>query len=636
MNAKRRKVTAVSASPVADDCGKVSEDPGETIDSESSDSEIPYWPAEDDDQTLIDTQEAERFLLKWVPEAESKIRKPHIGVSRWTSWRRKREMETRAKQMSGSKNLFDLWNIDREVRASSQEAESEIDQARDHVAQALRVLRDSFRIDAPNRSFEKALKETTKSDFMRLICVYRFLNAMQKKQPAVKASEDIAKAIYPEMNHERRGRNIRIWSGLFLKEHRLPAINQGCHTKKKSLISDENAQEICRTWLRAQRTNTISGRSFCQWINEHFHEEVGLPSSVEITERTATRWLHILNYQVGDMSKKGMYLDGHERADVVEYRKTFLKEMEEHLKRMPVYVGDEMEVRIMPELPESVRPQIMVVHDESCFQSNDGGKTGWFDENHRQIRPKGAGKSLMVSAFLCECHGLLRLSDEQRAQHPEVQYYDSTEIIKPGCNSEGYWTNADLVKQTKEKALPIFMILHPNSDALFMFDNSANHHAFAPDALVASRLNLKDGGVNLKVVMRDGWFVNDDGLRIPQANANKNGQQKGLRNILLERNLWREGMKRAEAVELLTFQPDYLEQKEWLAETVTNEPGFQIGFFPKFHCEFNFIEMFWGAVKRFTRTHCEYSFNGLVRILPDALSSVSVAQIRRFARKCFR
>ena len=144
------------------------------------------------------------------------------------------------------------------------------------------------------------------------------------------------------------------------------------------------------------------------------------------------------------MSKKGMYLDGHERADVVEYRKKFLKEMEEHLKRMPVYVGDEMEVRIMPELPESVRPQIMVVHDESCFQSNDGGKTGWFDENHRQIRPKGAGKSLMVSAFLCECHGFLRLSDEQRAQHPEVQYYDSTEIIKPGCNSEGYWTNADL------------------------------------------------------------------------------------------------------------------------------------------------------------------------------------------------
>ena len=115
-----------------------------------------------------------------------------------------------------------------------------------------------------------------------------------------------------------------------------------------------------------------------------------------------------------------MYLNRHNQADVLEYLKTFLIEMEENLKRNPVYVGDEMEVRIMPELPESGRPQIMVVHDESCFQSIIGAKTGWFDENHRQIRRKGAGKPLMVSAFLCECHLLLRLSYEQRAQHPEV------------------------------------------------------------------------------------------------------------------------------------------------------------------------------------------------------------------------
>ena len=237
MNAKKRKVTTVSESPVADDSGKLSEDPGETVNSENLDPEIPYWPAADDEQKLIDTQESERFLLNWVPEAESKIRKPHIGVSRWTSWRRKREMETRAKQMNVSNNLFDLWNMDREVRASSQElekeAESEIDQARHHVAQALRVLRDYFRIDAPNRCFEKALKETTKIDFMRCICVCCFLsNAMQKKQPAVTASADIAKAFFPEMNHERRGRKNRICSGLFLQEHRLPDINQGFQTKK--------------------------------------------------------------------------------------------------------------------------------------------------------------------------------------------------------------------------------------------------------------------------------------------------------------------------------------------------------------------------------------------------------------------
>ena len=231
--------------------------------------------------------------------------------------------------------------------------------------------------------------------------------------------------------------------------------------------------------------------------------------------------------------------------------------MEAHQKGMNIYVGDNMETVIPPDLPDEARLLVMVVHDESCFQSNDAGTTGWFDQDCRQIRPKGTGKSLMVSAFLCECHGLLRLSDELCLQFPDAPV-DSTEIIRPGCNGDGYWTNEDLVKQTKLKALPIFKILHPHSDALFMFDNSANHHVFAPDALVASRLNLKDGGANLKIIMRDGWFTNEDGDRISHSFISTSGVQKGLRTILTERNLWKDGMKRADACDLLKARPYFI------------------------------------------------------------------------------
>ena len=197
-----------------------------------------------------------------------------------------------------------------------------------------------------------------------------------------------------------------------MKEHRLPNINQGCHIKTESIIADENTQNLCRQWLRSQRANAISGKSFAEWVKSDLHEAIGLPAAIEISERTATRWLHILNFKIGNLSQKGLYFDGHKREAVVEYRKQFLIEMEAHQKRMNIYVGDNMETVIPPDLPDEARLLVMVVHDESCFQSNDAGTTGWFDEDRRQIRPKGTGKSLMVSAFLCECHGLLRLSDE--------------------------------------------------------------------------------------------------------------------------------------------------------------------------------------------------------------------------------
>lgn len=530
-------------------------DLAETIPSELSenddDDEIPFWPPEDEeDEDNMPLQESEKksFILKWVPNAQLKAKRPYLGVSRFTTWRRKSEMEKRAKSMTGQKTLFDHWNIDpdtqnvddgepEENHSSSEKGSGSSDS---RIVLALSVLAKTFQIDTSNRQREHSLRSTSKSDFLRLLCVHRFFEALQHGQPHLRASQEIASAFYSSKNREWTGRQIRIWSEAFLETHSLPKKNQGRHIKIKSIIADENTQSVCRQWLRSQKPHAISGASFSEWVKHQLHHELELPASVEISERTATRWLHLLNYNLGDTSKKGTYLDGHERPDVVEYRNQFLFRMEQYQKRMPIYTGDNMDVTIWLEQTDGSRPLILVVHDESCFQSNDGGKTGWFDENHRQIRPKGSGKSLMVSAFLCECHGLFRLSDEQTSHHREV-CVDSTQIIRPGTNSEGYWTNSDLVRQTKN-AMTIFKILHPNSDALFVFDNSANHHAFAPDALVASRLNLTDGGKNIKSIMRDGWFSNENGEIVTQSFRNVKGEQKGLKTILQERYLWIDGL----------------------------------------------------------------------------------------------
>lgn len=311
----------------------------------------------------------------------------------------------------------------------------------------------------------------------------------------------IASVLFPSRKASHSGRLIRHWADYFIHNGELPIHTQGKFVKKKSLIHDEDVQLILRQFVRTEKDVSLTSTKLADWVNENLHVRLGITSPPNISSRTAQRWLNILGLRFGKFMK-GLYNDGHERDDVVRYRNAFLQRMSTYEKRMIQYVGDYMEISIFPELEDGEKGLVLVTHDESCFGSNDGRSYCWLDENNRQIRPKGNGRSVMVSAFLCECHGILKLNDELQALHPGIPA-DSTVLLKPGANAEGYWKNSDLVNQLKEKALPIFKILHPDSDGLFLFDNSQNHHAKAPDALSVSSMNMRNGGVNQRL-MRDG------------------------------------------------------------------------------------------------------------------------------------
>ena len=59
-------------------------------------------------------------------------------------------------------------------------------------------------------------------------------------------------------------------------------------------------------------------------VNNHILPSLGLDSGGQkISEDTARRWLAKLGYELKEV-KKGIYVDGHEREDVVAYHKEFL------------------------------------------------------------------------------------------------------------------------------------------------------------------------------------------------------------------------------------------------------------------------------------------------------------------------
>ena len=83
---------------------------------------------------------------------------------------------------------------------------------------------------------------------------------------------------------------------------------------------------------------------------------------------------------------------------------------------------------------------------------------------------------------------------------------------------------------------------------------------------------------------------------------------------------------------ILDLQPNFQEQKS-LVQEVIEAAGHLCIFLPKFHCKLNFIEFFWGAVKRYLQENCDYSFTTLQENMPKALASVSVKTIRKWEHR---
>ena len=66
----------------------------------------------------------------------------------------------------------------------------------------------------------------------------------------------------------------------------------------------------------------------CRYVNQFLFPSLGIES--EISETTAVNWLKKIGFKLRKV-KKGVYIDGHEREDVVKVRREFIDYLEEHV-----------------------------------------------------------------------------------------------------------------------------------------------------------------------------------------------------------------------------------------------------------------------------------------------------------------
>lgn len=68
-------------------------------------------------------------------------------------------------------------------------------------------------------------------------------------------------------------------------------------------------------------SSQMRAAKLCLYVNKHLLPSLDIEET--ISEITAIRWLKKLGFSVHH-AQKGVYVDGHERKDVVEYRREFI------------------------------------------------------------------------------------------------------------------------------------------------------------------------------------------------------------------------------------------------------------------------------------------------------------------------
>ena len=289
------------------------------------------------------------------------------------------------------------------------------------------------------------------------------------------------------------------------------------HSKVTMLETTLPNEELCekaRVYVRANaaprgRPN-LTSNAFCQWVNNDLLPnsvlEPGYPRKVSV--ETARKWLHELGFDIFQLSK-GVFIDGHERSDVVESRVKFLRTMTEYGFLRPDNAPTEEAVQALPaDVPhmskEEGEKHIVWFHDESAYNTTEDTPMLWGEKGKLPIKAKGRGSSIMVSEFIEEKDGYLALSDEQYEFEVGNTSQDveksALAILEIGEQREGYW-NSDRFMEQVAKAVKIAEVKYPRYHHVWCLDHSCGHTAFADDALIASKMNKGPGGKQPK--MRD-------------------------------------------------------------------------------------------------------------------------------------
>jgi hypothetical protein len=203
--------------------------------------------------------------------------------------------------------------------------DSEINESRD-IMKIIQSCLDDVK-DAKQCNNLRAIKMLSQliavSEYIKLRARYKLCKAC--KQPCLKASIAIARRMGKGPYFARQIRHNELY---LLKHHHLPPRKEYTRHGQYSFLDNETVLHDVRVYLAAQSLGTVTPRTLYTHINQVILPALGIQAT--ISESTARRWLKFrLGYECKE-AKKGIYIDGHERPDVIKEREAFIDQLDSY------------------------------------------------------------------------------------------------------------------------------------------------------------------------------------------------------------------------------------------------------------------------------------------------------------------
>ncbi|KAF4679962.1 hypothetical protein FOZ60_014283 [Perkinsus olseni] len=185
------------------------------------------------------------------------------------------------------------------------------------------------------------------------------------------------------------------WCHDFETAHYLEEDRRGKHSKVRSPLDAEyqGFRERFRHYVKAHSigkdgTPNPTADALAEWVNSDLELGEGDKFSVHSVKNT-------------------LYVDGHEREDVVADRERLYKELEE--VRPSLQTVDDC---TLEEAENSAATHILISQDEKIHHSGDIQRRYWSDGTFTKLRQKSLGRTVMTSDFLSEIFGFIRYSND--------------------------------------------------------------------------------------------------------------------------------------------------------------------------------------------------------------------------------